>query len=87
MKHFAKLIGTGMGWVLVTIGSLVSLGVWIATTAHFFRNGNSFLGLVSLFAPPAELVLAWVVSSQLGFISIGSILCLMVGGLTLGLSE
>ena len=87
MKRLAKILGTGVGWVLVTVGSLASLGVWIATTAHFFRNDNGFLGLVSLFVPPAELVLAWVVSSQFGLMSVVSILCLMFGGITLGLSE
>lgn len=87
MKRVTKRIIQVVGIVMVTVGSLGSLGAWIAATAHFFRSGNNFLGFVSLFVPPAELVLAWVASNQLGLISIGSIVCVMIGATALGLSE
>lgn len=61
------------------IGFVIGGITWIVTTAIFFSDGNNFLGLVSLLIPPSEVVLPWVISPTLGFASLTSMGCLIIG--------
>jgi len=83
MKGLLKVIGG----IFATVGFVTAGVVWIATTVHFFRNGDDFLGLVSLLIPPSEIILPWLVSTQLGIASISSTACLVIGAVCLGNSE
>ena len=75
MRLPARILGT----LMVAVGVIVGGYVWIYSTAYFFSNGNGFLGLVSLFAPPAAAVLPWVISPTLGLIGLASTACFMLG--------
>jgi hypothetical protein len=76
-----------IGGLLMGIGFVVGGITWIATTAIFFSDGNNFLGLVSLLIPPSEVVLPWVISPTLGFASLTSTGCLIIGAVCSGKSE
>lgn len=76
-----------IGGLLMGIGFVVGGITWIVTTAIFFSDGNNFLGLVSLLIPPSEIVLPWVISPTLGFASLASTGCLIIGAVCRGQSE
>lgn len=77
----------GIGKTLLAVGFIVGGLTWLATTAYFFQNDENFLGLISLLVPPSEIVLPWVVSIELGIISVASTTCLIVGAVCLAGSE
>lgn len=86
MQHMKRLLRV-IGGTFATVGFVTAGVVWIATTIHFFRNDDDFLGLVSLLVPPSEIVLPWLVSTEFGVASIASTAFLVVGAFCLGNSE
>ena len=83
MRNMAKLVGG----TLIGLGLLAGGAIWIATTVHFFGEGNNFLGLVSLLVPPSEIVLPWLVSREFGIASLVSTGLLILGGTLLGYAD
>jgi len=65
--------------ILLAIGVLGMLAIWLFTTYAFFATGQTFLAMVSLLIPPADLVLPFLISPQLGFIGLGSTLVAFAG--------
>ena len=65
--------------ILVGIGMVGMLAIWLFTTYVFFATGQTFLAMVSLLIPPADLVLPFLISPQLGFIGLGSTLVAFTG--------
>lgn len=86
MWHMKSVLKS-IGGLFLGVGFVVGGITWVATTATFFSDGNNFLGLVSLLVPPSEVVLPWVVSPTLGFASLMSTGCLIVGAVCLGNAE
>lgn len=68
-----------VGSLLLVIGVLGMLAVWVFTTYAFFATGQVFLAMVSLLIPPADVVLPFLISPQLGFIGIGSLAVDFIG--------
>lgn len=65
--------------ILLAIGVLGMLAIWLFTTYVFFATGQTFLAMVSLLIPPADLVLPFLISPQLGFAGLGSLLVAFAG--------
>lgn len=65
--------------ILLAVGMLGMLAIWLFTTYVFFATGQTFLAMVSLLIPPADLVLPFLISPQLGFIGLGSTLVAFTG--------
>ena len=65
--------------ILLALGMLGMLAIWLFTTYVFFATGQTFLAMVSLLIPPADLVLPFLISPQLGFVGLGSTLVAFVG--------
>lgn len=65
--------------LLLAIGMIGMFAIWLFTTYVFFATGQTFLAMVSLLIPPADLVLPFLNSPQLGFIGLGSTLVAFVG--------
>ncbi len=65
--------------LLLAIGVLGMLAIWLFTTYVFFATGQTFLAMVSLLIPPADLVLPFLISPQLGFAGLGSTLVAFAG--------
>jgi hypothetical protein len=68
-----------MGSLLIGIGSIAGIGVWLLTCLTFFSNGDTFLGLIALLVPPADLVLPFLISPQLGLLGLGSVVLSWLG--------
>jgi hypothetical protein len=68
-----------IGAVLMGVGFLAMFAVWIYTTVIFFATGETLFGLLSLFVPPADLVLPFLISVPLGLIGIGGTLVAFLG--------
>lgn len=68
-----------MGTLIFGIGALASGAVWIMTTVIFFQTGNTFFALLSMFVPPADVVLPFLISWQLGVAGIASTAVMMLG--------
>lgn len=68
-----------LGVVLIAIGFIAMFGIWLFTTYLFFATGQTFLALLSLFVPPADLVLPFLISWQLGAIGIGGTVLAFAG--------
>lgn len=68
-----------LGGTMIAIGFVAMFGIWIFTTYLFFASGQTFLAMVSLLVPPADLVLPFLISPQLGFIGLGSTVLAFAG--------
>lgn len=68
-----------MGSILIGLGSIGGIAVWLLTCLAFFGNGDTFLGLIALLVPPADLILPFLISPQLGFLGIGSVVVFWMG--------
>ena len=68
-----------MGSLLIGIGSVAGVGVWLITCITFFSNGDTFLGLIALVVPPADIVLPFLISPQLGLLGLGSVVLFWLG--------
>ena len=68
-----------MGTLIFGIGALASGAVWILTTVIFFQTGETFLALLSLLVPPAEVVLPFLISWQLGVAGLASTAVMLLG--------
>lgn len=68
-----------LGVLMIAVGFVAMFGVWVFTTYYFFATGETFFALLSLFVPPADLVLPFLVSPQLGFIGIGGTVLAFAG--------
>ena len=64
---------------MIAIGIVAMFGIWIFTTYLFFATGQTFLAMVSLLVPPADLVLPFLISPQFGFIGLGSTVLAFAG--------
>lgn len=67
------------GGTMIAIGFVAMFGIWIFTTYLFFASGQTFLAMVSLLVPPADLVLPFLISPQLGFIGLVSTVLAFAG--------
>ena len=76
-----------VGRSLLGLGFLAGGAIWIASTAHFFGEGNNFLGLVSLLVPPSEIILPWLISREFGIVSLVSTGLLVTGATLLGYAD
>jgi len=68
-----------LGGTMIAIGFVAMFGIWIFTTYLFFASGQTFLAMVSLLVPPADLVLPFLISPQLGFIGLGATVLAFAG--------
>jgi len=64
---------------MVAVGFIAMLGIWLFTSYWFFATGQTFLGLLALLVPPADLVLPFLISWQLGAIGIGGTVLAFAG--------
>ncbi len=69
-----------MGKILMGLGVVGGVVVWLLTCIAFFSNGDTVLGLIALLVPPADIVLPFLISPQLGLIGLGSIALFWIGG-------
>jgi len=68
-----------LGVIMIVVGMVAMFGIWIFTTYYFFATGEILFGLLSLFVPPADLVLPFLISPQLGFLGIGGTVVAFAG--------
>lgn len=68
-----------LGGFMVAVGMIGMAVIWLYTTFIFFADGNTGLGLIALLIPPADLVLPFLISAQLGVIGIGVTIVAMAG--------
>lgn len=68
-----------MGKFLMILGFVAEGLIWIYTTVVFFASGDALLGIISLVIPPAALVLPFLISVQLGLISLACTAVMFVG--------
>jgi len=77
----------GFGTVIMFLGGIASVGVWLFTTFAFLSSGQLILAIVAFFIPPADLILAFFVSTTLGFIGIGSLAVALAGAALASLND
>lgn len=70
----------GLGAMLMMAAWVTGAGVWIYTTYSLYVSGDTGLALVALVFPPADLILAFVVSPTVGLIGVLSIVALLISG-------
>lgn len=70
-----------MGTFLMGVGILGMFGVWIYTTFVFFATGQMFFALLSLVVPPADIVLPFLISPELGSLGLGAMAVAFVGSM------
>jgi hypothetical protein len=68
-----------LGGLLLGIGMIGMFGIWIFTTVFFFSTGQTLLALLSLFVPPADIVLPFLISPAWGLLGIGSLAVAFAG--------
>jgi hypothetical protein len=76
-----------MGKALMGLAMAVGGGVYLLTVYLLFAAGETGMAALALFLPPADLILAFVVSPLLGVIAIASIVVFFVGGAIDDISE
>lgn len=65
--------------VIAVIGWIAGGAIWLYTAFWFFADGQSFLGLIALVIPPADLVLPFLISPTLGFVALGTVALMFIG--------
>ena len=55
-----------IGGLLFGLGLIAMFAIWIYTTVVFFATGQTFLAIISLVIPPADIVLPFLISPALG---------------------
>ncbi len=70
---------SAFGKFLYVLGIFGGGLIWLGTTAAFFARGDILLALLSLFFPPADLILPFFISPLLGIAALGSVACLFLG--------
>ena len=79
MNEKAKNIVSIIGGVVAGAGVLSALIGYFGSAYVFFESDRTFLGLVALFVPPADVVLGFVAHPILGAMATGGMLVAYVG--------
>lgn len=69
----------GIGALMIAVGFIAMVGIWLFTSYYFFATGQTLLALLALLVPPADLVLPFLISWQLGAIGIGGTVLAFAG--------
>lgn len=70
---------SGLGMFVAVIGYVTGGVIWLWTAFWFFADGQTFLGLIALVIPPADLVLPFLISPTLGLLALGSVALMFIG--------
>jgi hypothetical protein len=79
MNEKAKNIVSIIGGVVACAGVLCALIGYFGSAYVFFESDRTFLGLIALFVPPADVVLGFVAHPILGTMATGGMLVAYVG--------
>jgi hypothetical protein len=75
MRKFGSLFR----YFLAGISIVTGLIAYFVPAGIFISRGDALLGFFQLFFPPAAIVLPWLISPQLGFIALASVVLFPLG--------
>jgi membrane-bound ClpP family serine protease len=73
-----------MGKALMGLAMAAGICVYLLTLSALFAAGETGMAALALFVPPADLILAFLVSPTLGVLGVLSVCMFFVGAMVAG---